>query len=83
MSGYGSLEGSHLRAEARLLALAGFQALALAFPFTLILVGQALAGEVAPLAPIAFGAPALALGYIPCHIAARRFHKARRADGLA
>lgn len=82
MSGSGSL-ASHLRAEARLLSLAGYQALLLAFPFTLFLVARALAGAAPPYAPIAFGAPALLLGYAPCWLAARQMARARRLDGLA
>lgn len=82
MSGSGSL-ASHLRAEARLLSLAGCQALALAFPFTLYLVALALAGAAPPYAPIVFGAPALLIGYAPCRLAARQLSRARRLEGLA
>lgn len=82
MSKAGSLT-STMRAEARLLSLAGFQVLAIGFPFTLFQVALSLSGEVPPLLPIAVGAPALFAGYLPCHLAAARLAVANRLDGLA
>lgn len=70
-----------LRAEARLLAIAGMLLLAIGFPFTLFLAWLALNGDgVPPLLPVAAGAPPILLGYFACHFAARRMVKARELE---
>lgn len=70
-----------LRAEARVLIIAGFMLLAIGFPVTLALTAWALTGEGAsPLLPAAIGAPPLMLGYIACHFASRRLVKAKALE---
>jgi len=70
-----------LRAEARLLTIAGFILLGVGFPTTLLLVAQSLAPEgVSPLLPLAIGAPPIMLGYIACHFASRRLVKAKALE---
>lgn len=71
-----------LRAEARLLTIAGLLLFAGGFPITLILAAGALAGTVAPpLLPAVVGAPPLMLGYLACHFASQRLVKAKALDG--
>lgn len=71
-----------LRAEARLLSVAGFILLALGFPATLMLVAQSLAPDgVSPMLPLAIGAPPIMLGYIACHFASKRLVKAKALEG--
>jgi hypothetical protein len=71
-----------LRAEARVLTIAGLILLGLGFPTTLILVAQALAPEgVSPVLPVAVGAPPLMLGYLACHFASQRMVQAKALDG--
>lgn len=71
-----------LRAEARLLGVAGLILLGLGFPATLVLVAQALAPDGVPaLLPIAVGAPPIMLGYIACHFASQRLVKAKKLEG--
>ena len=70
-----------LRAEARLLATAGFVLLGLGFPVTLYLVAQALSHNGAsPFVPAAVGAPPIMLGYLACHFASRRMVKAKALE---
>jgi hypothetical protein len=70
-----------LRAEARLLSLAGFTILAIGFPVTLALVAHALVTEGAsPFLPAAVGAPPLMLGYLACHFASQRMVLAKAAE---
>ncbi len=70
-----------LRAEARLLTVAGFVLLGLGFPLTLVLVAHALAPEgISPVLPAAIGAPPIVLGYIACHFASRRLVKAKALE---
>ena len=71
-----------LRAEARLLTIAGAILLGLGFPATLILVAQSLEpGGMSPVLPFAIGAPPIMLGYIACHFASRRLVKAQMLEG--
>jgi hypothetical protein len=75
------LTAGELRAEARLLTLAGLILLGLGFPLTLYLVFQALASQgLSPMLPAAIGAPPIALGYIACHFASVRLVKARAIE---
>lgn len=70
-----------LRAEARLLTVAGLILLGLGFPATLILVAQALSPEgVSPVLPLAIGAPPIMLGYVACHFASKRLVKAKALE---
>ncbi|MGE0741641.1 MAG: hypothetical protein AB7O98_09885 [Hyphomonadaceae bacterium] len=71
-----------LRAEARLLTIAGLLLLAIGFPVTLWLVALALAPEGgSPVLPFAVGAPPIMLGYLACYFASRRMVKARSLEG--
>jgi hypothetical protein len=70
-----------LRAEARLLTVAGLILLGIGFPTTLLLVAQSLAPEgVSPVLPFAIGAPPIMLGYIACHFASKRLVKAKALE---
>ncbi len=70
-----------LRAEARVLTIAGLVLLGLGFPTTLLLVSQALAPDgQSPVLPAAIGAPPIALGYIACHFASLRMVKAKALE---
>jgi hypothetical protein len=69
-----------LRAEARLLTVAGLILLGLGFPATLLLVAQALGQEISPMLPAAIGAPPIMLGYIACHFASKRLVKAKALE---
>lgn len=72
-----------LRAEARLLSIAGMLLLVVGFPFTLFLVWLALSGEgIPPMLPVALGAPPILLGYFACHFATRRMVKARELENV-
>lgn len=67
-----------LRAEARLLTIAGFILLGAGFPITLVLVAIALgSGAGSPFAPAVIGAPPIMLGYLACHFASKRMLKAK------
>jgi hypothetical protein len=71
-----------LRAEARLLTIAGVILLAIGFPLTLILTANALAPDGgSPVLPAAAGAPPIILGYLACHFASQRMVKARALEG--
>lgn len=71
-----------LRAEARLLTVAGIILLAIAFPTTLMLVALALGRDgVSPILPAAIGVPPLMLGYIACHVASSRLVQAKALEG--
>lgn len=71
-----------LRAEARLLSLAGLILLAIGFPVTLVMTAQALSPDgISPVLPAAFGAPPIILGYLACHFASQRLVKARALEG--
>lgn len=71
-------KASVLRAEARILTIAGALSLAVGFPLTLAMVAWSLAdGGVSPLAPLATGAPLVMLGYLACHFASLRMAKAK------
>ncbi len=77
-----ALVATTLRAEARLLAIAGIILLALGFPITMGLAMLAMAPHgVSPVLPIAAGGPPLMLGYLACHFASRRIVKARTLEG--
>lgn len=70
-----------LRAEARLLTVAGLILLGIGFPATLVLVAQSLAPEGgSPVLPAAIGAPPIMLGYIACHFASKRLVKAKALE---
>jgi len=70
-----------LRAEARLLTIAGVALLVIGFPLTLFLVAQALAPEgISPMLPLALGAPPLMLGYLACHFASQRLVRAKALE---
>lgn len=70
-----------LRAEARLLTIAGLILLGVGFPATLILVAQSLSPEgLSPVLPAAIGAPPIMLGYLACHFASRRMVKAKALE---
>ena len=75
------LNADDLRAEARLLSLAGFILLGLGFPLTLYLVALALEPHgLSPVLPAAIGAPPIMLGYIACHFASARMVKAKAIE---
>ena len=70
-----------LRAEARLLTIAGFFLLGLGFPVTLVMVAIALgSGSESPFVPAAIGAPPIMLGYLACHFASQRMVKAKAIE---
>jgi hypothetical protein len=69
-----------LRAEARLLTIAGLLLLGAGFPLTLALVALALGSGAAPFAPAAIGAPPIMLGYLACHFASQRMVKAKTIE---
>jgi hypothetical protein len=70
-----------LRAEARLLTVAGIFLLGVGFPVTLVMVAIALgSGSEAPFAPAAIGAPPIMLGYLACHFASQRMVKAKAIE---
>ncbi len=71
-----------LRAEARLLTIAGFFLLGVGFPLTLIMTAIALgSGDNSPFVPAALGAPPIVLGYLACHFASQRMVKAKAIEG--
>ncbi|WP_156767709.1 hypothetical protein [Candidatus Viadribacter manganicus] len=70
-----------LRAEAKLLTVAGFFLLGVGFPLTLIMTAIALsAGEGSPFVPAAIGAPPIMLGYLACHFASQRMVEAKSLE---
>jgi hypothetical protein len=70
-----------LRAEARLLTVAGLILLAVGFPLTLLLVARALSADAgSPFLPLAVGAPPIMLGYLACHFASQRMVKAKAIE---
>jgi hypothetical protein len=70
-----------LRAEAKLLTIAGLILLAVGFPATLVLAAQALSPHgLSPMLPIAIGAPPILLGYLACHFASQRMVKAKALE---
>lgn len=70
-----------LRAEARLLSLAGCVLLAVAFPTTLALAARALlVDDASPFFPLAVGAPPMMLGYLACHFASHRMVLAKAIE---
>lgn len=71
-----------LRAEARLLTIAGLMLLGIGFPVTVILVALALSPSgMPPILPLAIGAPPIMLGYLACRFASDRLVKARALEG--
>lgn len=71
-----------LRAEARLLMIAGLILLGIGFPLTMVLAAQALSPEgLSPVLPIAAGGPPILLGYLACHFASQRMVKAKALEG--
>ncbi|MBI3438431.1 MAG: hypothetical protein HY054_07245 [Proteobacteria bacterium] len=76
-----NLNADDLRAEARLLTLAGLILLGLGFPLTLYLVSISLGPHgLSPVLPIALGAPPIVVGYIACHFASLRMVKAKALE---
>lgn len=72
-----------LRAEARVLAIAGAVLLAIGFPPTILLAAEALTTDgVSPFLPAAVGAPPLMLGYLACWFASQRLVRARAMEAL-
>lgn len=70
-----------LRAEAKLLTMAGLILLGLGFPVTIMLAAQALSPlGLSPVLPIAVGAPPIILGYLACHFASQRMVKAKALE---
>jgi len=70
-----------LRAEARLLTIAGLMLLGAGFPVTLFMVAMALgSGSDSPFVPVAIGAPPIMLGYLACHFASQRMVKAKAVE---
>jgi len=70
-----------LRAEARLLTIAGVMLLVIGFPLTLILVAQAMGpGGMSPVLPLAIGLPPIMLGYLACRFASQRLLRARAIE---
>jgi hypothetical protein len=75
------LNADDLRAEARLLTLAGLILLGLGFPLTLSLVVASLQPHgLSPVLPVAIGAPPIILGYVACHFASARMVKAKALE---
>ncbi|MFT3728714.1 MAG: hypothetical protein QM759_12890 [Terricaulis sp.] len=75
-------DSATLRAEARLLTLAGLILLGLGFPLTLYLVSLSLGPQgLSPILPLAIGVPPIMLGYIACHVASVRIVKAKSLEG--
>ncbi len=73
-----------LRAEARILSIAGLILLGIGFPVTLLLVSQSLSPDgMSPILPLAIGAPPIVLGYVACHFASARMAKAKALEGVA
>lgn len=70
-----------LRAEARLLTVAGLILLAIGFPLTIALVAGALVeGGLPAVLPATIGAPPVMLGYLACHFASARMVKAKALE---
>ena len=70
-----------LRAEARLLTMAGMMLLGVGFPLTLFLAACALAPNgISPLAPLLSGGPLVAFGWAACRYASWRFEQAARLE---
>lgn len=75
-----------LRAEARLLTIAGLILLAIGFPLTLGLAAWSLAPApdgISPILPLASGSPPILLGYLACYFASRRMIKAKALEAEA
>lgn len=71
-----------LRAEARLLTVAGVVLLGAGFPVTLVMVAIALgSGADSPFVPAVIGAPPIMLGYLACHFASQRMVRAKAIEG--
>lgn len=71
-----------LRAEARLLTVAGVVLLGVGFPVTLVMVAIALgSGADSPFVPAVIGAPPIMLGYLACHFASQRMVRAKAIEG--
>ena len=74
-------KAAKLKAEARLLSVAGAFLLAIGFPVTLALVSLALTdSSVSPFLPLVIGAPPILVGYGACHFASLRLMKAKRLN---
>lgn len=70
-----------LRAEARLLTIAGLMLLGVSFPVTIWLAALALSPDgMSPVLPGAIGGPPLLLGYLACHFASRRMVRAKSLE---
>ncbi len=76
-------EAQNLRAEARLIAMAGLILLAIGFPTTLILAALSLSPDgISPLFALLAGGPPIALGWAACHYASTRLERAKERERL-
>ena len=70
-----------LKAEARLLTIAGFILLAIGLPVTLFVAAQVLHAQgLSPALPAMIGGPPLLLGYLACHFASARMARAKALE---
>lgn len=74
-------EARALRAEARLMTMAGVILLAIGLPLSLILTALALAGTIGALVPFWAGLPPIVLGWGACSLASRRLERAQALEG--
>lgn len=74
-------EARNLRAEARLVTMAGVILLAIGLPLTLVLAAIALAGGMSYEAPLLAGAPPILLGWAACFYGSRRLERAQHLEG--
>jgi hypothetical protein len=73
-----SQNATSLRAEARLVGLAGAMLLVIGFPLTLALVSLALSPDgLSPMMPVMVGGPPVLLGYLACRHASSRLVRAK------
>lgn len=76
-------EAQNLRAEARLVAMAGLILLAIGFPTTLILAALSLSPDgISPMLAPLVGGPPIALGWAACHYASGRLERAKERERL-
>jgi len=76
-------EAQNLRAEARLIAMAGLILLAIGFPTTLILAALSLSPDgISPLFALLAGGPPIALGWAACRYASTRLERAKERERL-
>lgn len=76
-----SQNATTLRAEARLLMIAGMILLAIGLPLTLALTMLAISPDgLSPALPLGVGGPPIMLGYLTCHFASARLAKAKALE---